>query len=90
MSIKRQLYKFLFGPERGVLGRIKTPYWNGLRIATVGGLTAFIGAAIVAMELEEFGKVVVVAGILTSLMGIGYHFILMVIWFTQGRKGKGD
>jgi hypothetical protein len=90
MSIKRQVSIFFLGPARGVLGRIKTPYWNGLRITTVGGLTAFIGAAIVAMEVEEFGKVVVVAGILTSLVGLGCHFILMVIYFTQGRKGKED
>jgi len=80
----------LLGPERGVLGRIETPYWNGLRIATVGGLVAFGGAAIVALGAEGFGKVVVVAGILAGLVGLGYHFILMVIRFTQGKAGKGD
>jgi hypothetical protein len=90
MFLKRQFSRFLLGPERGFLGNIETSYWSGLRIATLGGLAAFIGAAIVAFGAENFGKIVLLVGILTSLMGIGYHFILMVIWFTQGRKGKGD
>jgi hypothetical protein len=39
---------------------------------------------------DGFGKVVVVAGILTGFAGFVYHFMLMVIWFTQRRRGKED
>jgi cell division protein FtsX len=88
MSLKKQLSRFFIGPERGALSRVEAPYWNGLRIATIGGLMAFVGAAIVALGAESFGKVVVVIGILAGVMGLGYHFVLMILWFTKGRTGR--
>ena len=88
MSLKSKFSRFLFGSERGVLGKVEAPYWGGLRIATVGGLVAFAGAAIVALGSESFGKVVVVTGILAGVIGLGYHFILMIRWFTKGRAGR--
>ncbi len=85
MSLKSKFSRFLFGSERGVLSKVDAPYWNGLRVATVGGLAAFVGAAVVAFGAEDFGKIVVVAGIFTGLVGLGYHFVLMVIWFSRKR-----
>jgi hypothetical protein len=90
MSLKSKFSRFLFGSERGVLSKVDAPYWNGLRVATVGGLAAFVGAAVVAFGADDFGKIVVVVGIFTGLVGLGYHFILMVIWFAQGKMRKGD
>lgn len=86
MSLKKQLSRFFVGPERGVLGRVEAPYWNGLRIATVGGVLAFAGAAIVALGAEGIGKVLVVTGILGGVAGLAYHFVLMVLWFTKHRR----
>lgn len=86
MSLKRQILRFFRGPERGVLGRIGAPYWNGLRIATVGGLVAFSGAAIVALGAENIGRVAVIIGILGGLAGLVYHFVLMFLWFTKGGR----
>ena len=46
---------------------------------------SFVGAAMVALGAESFGKVVVVAGILAGVIGVCYHFILMILWFTKDR-----
>ena len=87
MSRKNSKIKqFISGPERGVLGRVEGKYWSGLRIATVGGIAAFVGAAIVAFGLEGLGKVIVIVGILSAILGLGYHLILVFSWFTKGRN----
>lgn len=88
MSFKRQIFRFFLGPERGSLGKIDSRYLIGLRIAILGGLLAFVGAAIVALGVDSFGKIVVVTGILVGAAGLGYHFILMILWLTKGKARR--
>lgn len=52
-------------------------------------MAAFIGAAIVAFGAEGIGKVVVVAGILLGVIGLGLHFILMMLWFIKDKTDRG-
>lgn len=84
----KKISRFFLGPERGSLGKIDSKYWNGLRIATVGGLAVFVGVAIVALGVESLGKIVVVTGILIGVIGLGCHLILMALWFTKGKKQR--
>jgi hypothetical protein len=85
MSIKKQMIRFLWGGERGVLRRIESSYWNGLRLATFGGVVAFCGAGVITMGAENVGRILVVTGIIGSAAGIVCHFVLVVSWFFKGR-----
>lgn len=82
----KKITRFFLGPERGPLAKIDSKYWNGLRIATIGGLTTFIGMAIVALGLESLGKIIVVIGIIIGVIGMGYHFIMIAVWANKRKE----
>ena len=88
--MKREYIRFMFGPEKGINSKIDKPYWNGLRVATIGGLLAFAGGAIVALGAVGLGKIIVVLGILIGLVGLIYHFVLMVKWFSQRKTEEAE
>ena len=77
--------KNYFGPERETLGNVESPYWNGLRIVTIGILLALLAAVFVALGLESIGKVLFISGFLFGVVGILFHFISMFIWFVKGK-----
>ena len=74
-----KITRFFVGPERGILSKVESQYWNGLRIAIIGGLLAFVGVALVAFGLETLGQILVITGLITGFIGLIFHFIMLII-----------
>jgi len=90
MLLKSKIRRFFLGPERGFPGKTESPYFNGIRTITIGGLVAFLGGAIVAFGMEDFGIAVLIAGISIGVIGLFYHVILMVVSLFKRRSESGQ
>jgi hypothetical protein len=70
--------RFFTGPERGTLGKVDSRLWTGLRISTVGGVAALVGAGAVGLGAEFIGKIILIAGIGAVCIGAGIHLVMLV------------
>ncbi len=70
--------RFFLGPERGLLSKVKSSYFNGIRVITIGGIAAFSGAAMVALGAEDIGVAIVIVGITVGVVGLCLHIFLIV------------
>ena len=52
--------------------------WLGLKIATISGLAAFLGAFVVWLGAVEFGRVILVLGIIGGFAGMAIHFYAFI------------
>ncbi len=79
MLSKNNFRRFIFGPERGGLGKVNTSYLNGIRIITVGGVVALSGAALVAFGVDSVGISVLATGITIGVIGFIFHVIMVFV-----------
>lgn len=86
MLSKNKFRRFIFGQERGVLGKVNSSYLNGIRIITTGGVVALLGAALVAFGADNVGIAVLVAGITIGVIGFIFHAIMVLVALFKNRN----
>lgn len=85
--VRERVRRFLTGPGRGLLGRVESRYWHGLRLAAAGGMLAFIGAGLAALGVVEAGRALAAIGIVLGAGGIAAHLVLLaLLLLRRGRR----